>query len=222
MNILIYFLLIYKQTMFKRIICCCNDKTKIPFGVDRTSTQIDRNIEDICIRATTDNKIKPKNLGLLDTKSLYDSTEWLNKVNKPIEWKDCVPFIPPIDRGIVVKIYDGDTITIASKLPYPNSPLYRFSVRLNGIDCPEIKGKDDNEKDCAQIAKQEMTDLVLNKLVILKNVKTEKYGRLLADVYIDQIHLNDYLLKKRLAVVYDGGTKNCPKNWMEYYYKGEL
>jgi endonuclease YncB( thermonuclease family) len=56
----------------------------------------------------------------------------------------------------------------------------------------------------------------------LKNVKTEKYGRLLADVYIDQIHLNDYLLKKRLAVVYDGGTKNCPKNWMEYYYKGEL
>ena len=55
-------------------------------------------------------------------------------------WKDTIPFIPPISGGVVIKVYDGDTITIASKLPYKKSPLYRFSVRLNGIDSPEIKG----------------------------------------------------------------------------------
>ena len=64
-----------------------------------------------------------------------------------INMTEVKPFIPPISSGFVVKVYDGDTITIASKLPYESSPLYRFSVRLNGIDCPEIKGKDKNEKE---------------------------------------------------------------------------
>ena len=70
--------------------------------------------------------------------------------NPSIEWKDCKAFVPPINSGYVVKVYDGDTITIASKLPYPESPLYRFAVRLNGIDTPEIKGKNEDEKKAAQ------------------------------------------------------------------------
>jgi len=145
------------------------------------------------------------------------------RTNKnPIDWKDTIPFVPPINKGYVIKVYDGDTITIASKLPYPNSPLYRFSVRLTGIDCPEIKGKDENEKRCAQIAKQQMIDLVMNKQVTLKNINTEKYGRILADVYLDDMHLNKVMLEKRLAVPYDGGTKISPSNWMNYYCKGEL
>jgi hypothetical protein len=31
-------------------------------------------------------------------------------------WKTCKPFIPPISLGKVIKVYDGDTITIATKL----------------------------------------------------------------------------------------------------------
>lgn len=142
--------------------------------------------------------------------------------NDSIDWKDTVQFVPPVEKGIVIKVYDGDTITIASKLPYPESLLYRFSVRLNGIDCPEIKGKDENEKQCAEIAKQEMNNLIMNKIVTLKNIQTEKYGRILADVYIDDLHLNNYMLEKRLAIAYDGGTKKCPKNWMQYYVTGEF
>ena len=204
--------------MLRKFICCFNFKSKIP---EIIPPQMDINFEDICVRIT-DGESPLNKLGIFDTNSLYDANEWLNTVDNPIEWKDCIPFVPPIAMGFVIKVYDGDTITIASKLPYPDSPLYRFSVRLNGIDCPEIKGKDKYEKECAQIAKQEITDLVLNKVVLLKNVGTEKYGRILADVYIDNIHLNDYLLKKRLAVSYDGGTKKCPKNWMDYHLKGEL
>ena len=137
-------------------------------------------------------------------------------------WKDTIKFVPPIESGLVIKVYDGDTITIASKLPYNNSPMYRFSVRLNGIDCPEIKGKDDNEKQCAQIAKQFMNELVLNKIVTLKNIDTEKYGRILADVYIGELNVNNYMIEKRLAVSYDGKTKKYPNNWMNYYCKGEI
>ena len=56
-----------------------------------------------------------------------------------IKWEDTVEFTFPIFCGRVIKVYDDDTITIASKLPYEQSPMYRLSVRLNGIDTPEIK-----------------------------------------------------------------------------------
>lgn len=142
-----------------------------------------------------------------------DTSEDINS----LEWKDTIEFVPPIERGYVIKVYDGDTITIASKLPYLSSPLYRFSVRLSGIDCAEIKSKEEDEKKCAELAKEELTKLILNKIVYLKNVKVEKYGRVLADVYIGELHLNNYMLERRLAVEYDGGTKMRPKNWLKYY-----
>jgi len=82
-----------------------------------------------------------------------------------IDYKQTIPFVPPIHDGYVVKVYDGDTITIASKLPYKESPLYRFQVRLNGIDCPEIKGQNEYEKKVALMAKLEITNLVLHKRV---------------------------------------------------------
>lgn len=145
-----------------------------------------------------------------------------NSSDKPILWKDTIKFVPPIEKGIVIKVYDGDTITLASKLPYLESPLYRFQVRLNGIDCPEIKSKNNSEKECSLISKQVLSTLILNKVVTLKNVQTEKYGRILADVYLDNLNLNKYMLDNRLAVVYDGGTKISPKDWIDYYYKGEM
>lgn len=140
-----------------------------------------------------------------------------DKLEGPISYKETIKFVPPIKNGIVIKVYDGDTITIASKLPYNESPIYRFSVRLSGIDCPEIKGKNENERNCAELAKKELSNLLMNKLVTLENVKTEKYGRVLADVYLDNLHVNKHMIEKGLAVPYDGTTKITPKDWMYYY-----
>lgn len=134
-----------------------------------------------------------------------------------LTYKDTIPFIPPITEGKVIKVYDGDTITIATKLPYENSPYYRFSVRLKNIDCPEIKTKNPDEKECAILARDFLANLIMNKMVILKDVELEKYGRILADVYYEDHNISDILCKKNLAVKYDGGTKKCPDNWMEYY-----
>lgn len=134
-----------------------------------------------------------------------------------IEWKDTVPFVFPIQGGQVIKVYDGDTITIASKMPYPESPLYRFSVRLNGIDTPEIKGKNEDEKEIAKKARNELSALIMNKEITLKNVQSEKYGRILAEVYLGDICLNDWLIEKKFAVKYDGGTKQIPESWKTYH-----
>ena len=141
-----------------------------------------------------------------------------------IKWEDTVEFTFPINGGRVIKVYDGDTITIASKLPYDASPMYRLSVRLNGIDTPEIKGKgvSEEEKEAAKVARDFVSNLVFNKYVVLKNIASEKYGRILADVYIGDVHLNELLIEKRYAVKYDGGTKVKPTSWKNYRENGVL
>lgn len=141
-----------------------------------------------------------------------------------IQWEDTTVFTFPIKGGRVIKVYDGDTITIASKLPIKNSPIYRFSVRLNGIDTPEMKGSNitDDEKTAANQTKEFVINLILNKYVRLENVQNEKYGRILADVYIKDIHLNQLLIKEKYAVVYNGGTKIKPNSWLNYRLTGKL
>ena len=128
----------------------------------------------------------------------------LNPVKSPTK---SIKFVPPITAGEVIHVYDGDTITIVSKLPYDESPLYRFLVRLAGIDCAEIKGKTEKERELAQKAKNALQKLILNKVVTLKNLKTEKYGRVLADVYLEDLHVNKWMLDNNYAVQYSGGKK---------------
>lgn len=139
----------------------------------------------------------------------------------PIEWKDTTAFVPPVQGGQVIKVYDGDTLTIAAYLPYKESPLYRFAVRLNGIDAPEMRGKTDDEKNAAKLSQMALENMVLHKNVTLKNVQTEKYGRILADVYLNDVNLNKWLLANRYAVPYDGGSKTCPDSWLRYQAAGE-
>jgi endonuclease YncB( thermonuclease family) len=148
----------------------------------------------------TDKKIQKQ----IDTKCDY---------LKDIEYKDTIGFVPPILVGKVIKVYDGDTITIASKLPNTENPIYRFSVRLNGIDSAEIKGKTANEKKLAIKARDKLHELIFGKMIHLKNISTEKYGRILADVYLDDLHVNQWMLDNGLAVPYDGGTKIRPAEW---------
>lgn len=121
-------------------------------------------------------------------------------------WSDTVPFVPPITAGLVIKVYDGDTITVAARLPIASCPLYRFAVRLRGIDCAEIRGKSEAERKAALAARDALSALVLGKPVRLSALDTEKYGRLLAHVHVDGVDgpLSDWMLAHGLAVPYDG------------------
>jgi len=131
-----------------------------------------------------------------------------------IQYQDTIKFIPQITTGKVVKVYDGDTITIATKIPYyPESPVYRFSVRLRGIDTAELKRGTAHEKEIAEKSRQILSDMILGKIVSLVEVDFEKYGRLLAYVYLDDICLNTYMVLHGHAVKYDGGKKIIPIEW---------
>jgi hypothetical protein len=124
-----------------------------------------------------------------------------------VSWNSCVPFVPPVHGGKVIKVYDGDTITLATRLHYDANTIYRFSVRLRGIDSAEIKGKTEKEKHLAILARDALMAKILGHIVELRNVSTEKYGRLLADVYFGDLHINGWMLENGYAVPYDGGTK---------------
>ena len=129
------------------------------------------------------------------------------KNNETITWKQTVPWKPPITGGVVIKVYDGDTITIAEKLPYADSPLYRWSVRLSGIDAPELKSKSFALKAVAEEGRDALWSKIFGKRVELKDVGTEKYGRVLATVLYDGENMNTWMLKKKYAYVYQGQKK---------------
>ena len=146
-------------------------------------------------------------------------SETVNTIDlKNVTWKDTKPFVAPVEEAYVIKVYDGDTITIATVFPWEPKIAYRFSVRILGIDTPEKRTKDEDEKFVAGIAQKFVADKILNKYVTLQNVSTDKYGRLLANVFTDTGEsIGDELIKHNLAVPYDGGTKKTPDNWKTFY-----
>lgn len=151
-----------------------------------------------------------------------------NKELLDANWNNTIEFVPIVRCGKVIKVYDCDTITIASKVPYiktikESNEIYRFHIRILGIDSPEMKSHNEDEKSIAHLAQQKLSELVLNKNVTLKNISTDKYGRILGNVYMDDgTELSNWALVNRFAVFYDGGTKKPPKCWSEYYKNGSM
>lgn len=154
--------------------------------------------------------IKP-NLTINDKYTLFNESNISEYDNAT--WENTIGFVPPVSIGKVIKVYDGDTITIATKLPYNDSVIYRFSVRLIGIDSPEIKGSTEIEKRLAILSRDALHKLIFGKIVRLEDVGTEKYGRLLANVYLDDINVSDWMVQNGYAVKYNGGKKNRPNDW---------
>lgn len=111
----------------------------------------------------------------------------------------------------VTSIYDGDTFRVNIN-SYPSIIGNKISIRVKGIDTPEIRTKCIKEKLLAREAKQlTVSTLRGAKTIELRDMQRGKYFRIVADVYVDGVSLGDILIKNNLAVKYDGGTK--VKDW---------
>jgi micrococcal nuclease len=107
----------------------------------------------------------------------------------------------------VTAIYDGDTITVNIK-GWPAIIGERISVRIAHIDTPEMKGQCQAEKDKARLAKQlVVTTLREAKRIELRDIRRDKYFRILADVYADGKSVAEALVKQGLARPYEGEHK---------------
>ena len=108
--------------------------------------------------------------------------------------------------------YDGDTCyVIAPTLP---EPLQKMSVRILGIDTPEMRAECAEEKKLA-LKGREFANKMFRaaEKIEFANLKWDKYGGgVLVDVYLDGKFYKDEIINAGLARPYDGGTK---ESWCE-------
>jgi micrococcal nuclease len=89
--------------------------------------------------------------------------------------------------GKVTRIADGDTFTMI----FDNG--FEVRVRLLGIDSPERRQAFSNR------AKQTLSDLIYNKEVKVYYESKDRYGRVLGDIYIDDLNINQEMVRRGMA-----------------------
>jgi len=115
------------------------------------------------------------------------------------------------------KVVDGDTIDADIDLGFDISLTKR--IRLAGVDTPESRTSDANEKKYGLESKDWLKHRCENaKNILIKTElpdSTEKYGRIIGHLFINDeaISLNDQMIIEGYAWEYDGGTKK--KNFAE-------
>tara|TARA_E500000318_G_C3451725_1_gene169035 strand:- start:12 stop:449 length:438 start_codon:yes stop_codon:yes gene_type:complete len=115
----------------------------------------------------------------------------------------------------IVKVLDGDTIDVTIDLGFD---LYKKErVRIAGVDTPEKRTRDLEEKALGQDATDWLTERLdgaisgEDDLIIRTELKggVGKYGRLLGWLYIgdETVSINEKMIEEGFAWEYDGGTK---------------
>lgn len=148
--------------------------------------------------------IDKKNMHLEENPGfITSSVDLSNATFKNTEWFALKDFVVPAK---VVKVYDGDTCTCV--FDTMGLGLYKHSVRLSGIDTPEIKSSNPKEKTRAIEVRDFLKNLILNKIVQLHCKGSDKYGRVLGVISTeDGVDINNLLVENGMALRYDGGKK---------------
>jgi len=110
----------------------------------------------------------------------------------------------------VEKVVDGDTIDVVLDLGF--DILYKSRVRLFGIDTPESRTRNKDEKARGKMAGAFLEEAIEDgeKVVIQTKLKDSrgKFGRVLGDVVVDGVNINQLMVKCHLAVAYHGQSKD--------------
>jgi endonuclease YncB( thermonuclease family) len=116
----------------------------------------------------------------------------------------------------VYSVYDGDTLTAGIPL---FGKVFKYSIRMDGIDTPEMRGDD---KANAVMARERLVELITGRktttkedfdrkvfLVWFECHGFDKYRRLLGDVKLSPTSqsLSEVLIQEGFGRFYDGGKK---------------
>lgn len=99
----------------------------------------------------------------------------------------CAPASANTIVGRVVAVGDGDTITVT------DAEQQRVTVRLAGIDAPE------KQQDFGPQAKQQLTELCLDKHAHADVRTIDRFGRTVARVSCDEVDVASLMLKRGMA-----------------------
>ena len=109
-------------------------------------------------------------------------------------------------KAKVTKVIDGDTVDLEIKLGF--NIIYTERFRLWGINSPESRSANLQEKELGEKAKLALESLLFDengsKEVLVHTVKKEKFGRILAELFVDELNIGQELIKMGLAREYFG------------------
>ncbi|RVD93254.1 nuclease domain containing protein [Tubulinosema ratisbonensis] len=106
-------------------------------------------------------------------------------------------------KGKVTKVIDGDTVKFSYK------PLFgeygkELTLRLMGIDAPEIAFRNKPGQPLGDISKKFVEEKCLNKIVKVNFVDIDRYNRIVANIFVKKESLSVLLVRNGLAFVYRG------------------
>ena len=120
-------------------------------------------------------------------------------------------------RCKVTRVVDGDTVDVDIDLGF-GVWMHKQRIRLHGIDTPESRTRDLEEKKYGLIAKEHIKSFMpvgsMQTLVTVKD-KAGKYGRILGKFLIydkktdAQMTINDWMIREHHAVAYFGQSKDA-------------
>lgn len=104
-------------------------------------------------------------------------------------------------RAKIVDVTDGDTVTALVDLGLDVTKLEK--VRLSGIDAPELN------TEAGKRSRDFLEKRIKHRTLILitEQDRREKYGRLLAEIILENQSINEMLVKHGFAKEYDGGKR---------------
>lgn len=109
----------------------------------------------------------------------------------------------------VTKVVDGDTIDVDIDLGF-GMCYKKQRVRLMGIDTPESRTRDLEEKFYGLLSKEFLKNCLKGKTVFLISHDKGKFGRILGELFIEgnDLSVNQQMIKENHAVPYFGQSKD--------------
>ena len=107
----------------------------------------------------------------------------------------------------VKRVVDGDTVDVIIDLGFDIH--YSSRVRLYGIDTPESRTRNKDEKVRGIMSKEYLIDALSKGQVVIKTYRDKKgkFGRVLGEMYVDDSSINLRMVDEYLAVKYEGQNK---------------
>ena len=112
-------------------------------------------------------------------------------------------------KAKIKRFVDGDTVDVDIDLGF-GIVLVKQRIRLYGIDTPESRTRDKEEKFYGKLAAQFLKDQCKKGSCITLKTHLDmkgKFGRILGEIIVDGVNINQLMIEEYMAVEYDGRSK---------------
>lgn len=105
-------------------------------------------------------------------------------------------------KAELIRIIDGDTVDVMLDLGF--HVWIKKRIRLYGIDAPETRTKDLEEKEEGKLCLSRLEELISQPTEFtVSSHGTDKYGRCLGTIFVEDENINALLISEGLASVYE-------------------